>query len=245
MSHSSETKQLNVVIVDDSRLARAELRRLLKEIEFVTIIGEAANVDQAEDIIKSSDPDLILLDIQMPEKDGFELLEELDSVPYVVFITAYNEYAVKAFEVNALDYLTKPVNPKRLEEALVKVRNSMDEIHGHESKLHEESRVFVKDGERCWFVRVGDIFLMESNGNYAKVFFDNEHPMIHKSLNYLERRLDPDLFFRANRSQLINLKQIREIDPWFGQSIKIELQNGASVEVSRRQSKKFREKMSF
>lgn len=245
MSDSSKLKHLKVCIVDDSRLARAELRRLLKEFEFVTVIGEAANADQAVEVIKSNETDLILLDIQMPEKDGFQLLQELDSVPQVVFVTAYDEYAVRAFEVNALDYLTKPVNSKRLEEALLKVKNSLVDIPTNEELLLEDSRVFVKDGERCWFVRVGDIFLMESNGNYAKVYFDDERPMIHKSLNYLENRLDPDLFFRANRSQLINLKQIRQMDPWFGQSIKIGLQNGAVVEVSRRQSKIFREKMSF
>lgn len=245
MPHSSGTKQLKACIVDDSRLARAELRRLLEAFEFVTIIGEAANADQAVEVIESNEVDLLLLDIQMPEKDGFQLLEELDSVPHVVFVTAYDEYAVRAFEVNALDYLTKPVNPKRLEEALSKVKNSLVEIPANEELLQEESRVFVKDGERCWFVRVGDIFMMESNGNYAKVYFDDEQPMIHKSLNYLENRLDPDLFFRANRSQLINLKQIRQVDPWFGQSIKIELKDGSPVEVSRRQSKKLREKMSF
>lgn len=236
---------MKACIVDDSRLARAELRRLLEAFEFVTIVGEAATANQAADIIERSETDLVLLDIQMPDKNGFQLLEELDSVPHVVFVTAYDEYAVRAFEVNALDYLTKPVNPKRLEEALLKVKNSRLEVPGDDELLQEESRVFVKDGERCWFVRVGDIDLIESNGNYAKVYFDDVHPMIHKSLNYLENRLSPDLFFRANRSQMINLKRIEKVDPWFGQAIKIELANGASVEVSRRRSREFREKLSF
>ena len=241
----SPTKQITVCIIDDSRLARSEMWRLLADFDDIHISGEAANADQAFDIIKETDPDLLLLDIQMPGKNGFQLLEELDSVPHVIFVTAYNEYAVRAFEVNALDYLTKPVHPERLNEALLKVRNSRINRPQSNELLQEESRVFVKDGERCWFVRVGGIELIESNGNYAKLYFDDVHPMIHKSLNYLENRLSPDLFFRANRSQIINLKRIKEVDPWFGQTIKIELANGAAVEVSRRRSKEFREKLSF
>lgn len=243
MQESSE--EINVCIIDDSRLARAEMRRLLADFDDINITGEAANAEQAFEVIQRTEPGLLFLDIQMPGKDGFQLLEELDSVPHVIFVTAYNEYAVRAFEVSALDYLTKPVDPERLNEALLKVRNSRTNLPQNDEPLQEESRVFVKDGERCWFVRVGDIDLIESNGNYAKVHFDDEHPMIHKSLNYLENRLSPDLFFRANRSQIINLKRIKNVDPWFGQSIKIELANGASVEVSRRRSKEFREKLSF
>jgi len=239
------TEKIEACIIDDSRLARAELKRLLADVGNVSITGEAANAEEAAEVIEATHPDLILLDIQMPGKDGFRLLEELDSVPHVVFVTAYDEYAVKAFEVNALDYLTKPVNPERLEEALHKVRTSRVQTPDSSEKLHEESRVFVKDGERCWFVRVGDIFLIESEGNYARVHFDDQQPMILKTLTYLEKRLKPDLFFRANRSQIINLKRIEKVDPWFGQSMKLELANGESVEVSRRRSKEFRERMSF
>jgi two-component system LytT family response regulator len=239
------TEEINVCIIDDSRLARAEMRRLLANFDDINVTGEAANAEQAFEVIQRTEPGLLFLDIQMPGKDGFQLLEELDSVPQVIFVTAYNEYAVRAFEVNALDYLTKPVDPKRLNEALLKVRNSSTILPQSDEPLQEESRVFVKDGERCWFVRVGDIDLIVSNGNYAKVHFDDEHPMIHKSLSYLETRLSPDLFFRANRSQIINLKRIENVDPWFGHSIKIELANGVSVEVSRRRSKEFREKLSF
>ena len=236
---------IDVCIIDDSRLARAELRRLLADYEYVRVTGEAANADQAVEVIEKNGPDLIFLDIQMPGKDGFRLLEELDTVPNVVFVTAYDEYAVKAFEVNALDYLTKPVKSSRLEEVLLKVKNT--QIHSFENSthLHEESRVFVKDGERCWFVRVGDIFLIESDGNYAKIHFEDQQPMILKTLDYLEKRLNPELFFRANRSQIVNLRRIERVDPWFGQSIRIELANGVSVEVSRRRSKEFRERMSF
>lgn len=243
MQESSE--EINVCIIDDSRLARAEMRRLLADFDDINITGEAANAEQAFEVIQRTEPGLLFLDIQMPGKDGFQLLEELDSVPHVIFVTAYNEYAVRAFEVSALDYLTKPVDLERLNEALMKVRNSRTNLPQNDEPLQEESRVFVKDGDRCWFVRVGDIDLIESNGNYAKVHFDDEHPMIHKSLNYLENRLSPDLFFRANRSQIINLKRIKNVDPWFRQSIKIELANGESVEVSRRRSKEFREKLSF
>lgn len=240
---------MRTYVVDDSRLARNELIRLCESIEMIEIVGQASNADDALAEIPKCTPDLLLLDIQMPEMDGFELLERLDSVPQVIFVTAYNEYAVRAFEVNALDYLTKPVNATRLSRAVSKAAANMDEIVSHSTETKEaltgDDRVFVKDGERCWFVPVGDIFLLESEGNYTKIHFDDERPLIHKTLTYLENRLDATHFFRANRSQIINLKRIKTVDPWFGNRLKVTLFEGPEVEISRRQTQEFRELMSF
>lgn len=241
--------EMNVFIVDDSRLARNELHRIIETVPGYNVIGEAENADKAIAEIMELSPDILLLDIQMPGKDGFELLESLDEVPHVIFVTAYNEYAVKAFEVNALDYLTKPVDSGRLIKALHKasavITSEADSGKKEREIMTEDSRVFVKDGEQCWFVRLGDISLFEADGNYTQIFFSDDKPRINKSLTYLEERLDSSVFFRANRSQMINLKHIKQVDPWFSKSIKITLENGKEIELSRRQTQLFKEIMSF
>jgi len=239
---------MNIAIIDDSRLAREELRRQVEQNTSHDVIGEAVNADEAEHLVETQNPDLLLLDIQMPGRDGFELLEQLEPVPQVIFVTAYDEYAIKAFEVNALDYLTKPVDSQRLQEALLKAQEQVDtrQDTDHDRKiLTEDDRVFVKDGKHCWFVRLGDIELFESKGNYSVLHMDDDKPMIKRSLNYLEKRVDSALFFRTNRSEMINIKKITTIDPWFNQSITVSLANGRQVEISRRRSQEFRDKMSL
>jgi two-component system, LytTR family, response regulator len=192
------------LIIDDERLARNELKKLLDAIPEIEVIGEAANATEGIEKIESLHPDLVFLDIQMPGKTGFEMLEELTVSPDVIFVTAFDEYALKAFEVNALDYLMKPVEPKRLQEAIQKLKKAEEvesEGSANRSMLGESDQVFVKDGERCWFVKLGDVKLFESVGNYAKVYFGTNKPLILKSLNALEERLDDKVFFRANRSK--------------------------------------------
>ena len=241
---------MKVVIVDDERLARAELTQLLGEYDDVQIIGEAKNVDEATDLLKEKDADVVFLDIQMPEKNGFELLEQLPACPDVVFVTAYDEYAIKAFEVNALDYLLKPVDPKRLSETLDKLRprispekeENSDEKPG---KLSISDRIFIKDGEKCWFVELDKVRMFESEGNYVKVHFDNFRPLILRSLNNLEDRLDSKHFFRANRKYIINLKWVSRIESWFNGGLQVELREGEKVEISRRQAIKFKDLMSL
>jgi two-component system LytT family response regulator len=239
---------LKVILIDDERLARSELKRLLQEFPDVEIIGEAANADEAIEKIESLNPDLIFLDIQMPGKTGFDLLTQLDKAPHVIFVTAYDEYALKAFEVNALDYLMKPVEPKRLADALLKVKQKDEEemlSYNNRGILGEHDQVFVKDGERCWFVKLSDVRLFESVGNYAKVFFGNNKPLILKSLNALEERLDEKVFFRANRKHIINLRMIEKIEPYFNGGLLLDLIGGEKIEVSRRQAVKFKEMMSL
>lgn len=239
---------MRALIVDDERLARKELNTLLEEYDNIEIIGEAANVDEAYEMINELSPDLLFLDIQMPGKTGFELLEMLDEVPKVIFTTAYDEFALKAFEVNALDYLLKPIQDDRLRDSISKLPEASAKpkpAETTEKKLGLEDQVFVKDGDRCWFVSLSNIRVFESDGNYIKVYFDNNRPMIHKSLNALDEKLDTRSFFRASRKHIINLSWVESIEPWFNGGLMVRLKGGDKVEVSRRQAAKFKDMMSL
>jgi two-component system, LytTR family, response regulator len=169
----------------------------------------------------------------------------------VIFTTAYDEYALKAFEVNALDYLMKPVEPRRLADALQKLQLAEEKESAsnmpsfNRGMLSEHDQVFVKDGERCWFVKLSEVRLFESVGNYAKVFFANNKPLILKSLNALEERLDERVFFRANRKHIVNLRMIDKVEPYFNGGLLLDLHGGEKIEVSRRQAVKFKEMMSL
>jgi two-component system LytT family response regulator len=240
-----------VVIIDDERLARNELKKLLQDFSDIEVIGEAANATEGLEKIENLSPDFIFLDIQMPGKTGFDMLTELEKAPHVIFTTAYDEFALKAFEVNALDYLMKPIEPKRLADAIQKIQMADEKemvasLAGiSRGLLTENDQVFVKDGERCWFVKLNEVRLFESVGNYAKVFFGTNKPLILKSLNALEERLDEKVFFRANRKHIVNLRMIEKIDPYFNGGLLLELHDGEKVEVSRRQAVKFKEMMSL
>lgn len=242
---------MRAIIIDDERLARAELKKLLQEFPEVEIVDEAANAEEGIAKIESLQPDLIFLDIQMPGKTGFDMLSQLERAPQVIFTTAYDEFALRAFEVNALDYLLKPVEPKRLADAIHKLQQAEareQKVSGeftNNSILGEHDQVFVKDGERCWFVKLSEIRLFESVGNYAKVFFGPHKPLILKSLNALEERLDEKFFFRANRKHIVNLRLIEKIEPYFNGGLLLELKGGEKIEVSRRQTVKFKEMMSL
>ncbi len=242
---------MKAILIDDERLARAELRKLLQDFPEIQILDEAANAQEGIEKIEALQPDVIFLDIQMPGKTGFDMLAELDRAPHVIFTTAYDEFALKAFEVNALDYLQKPIEPKRLADAIHKLKAEADKDEKPEeefvnnSLLTENDQVFVKDGERCWFVKLSEIRLFESVGNYAKVFFGPNKPLILKSLNALEERLDEKTFFRANRKHIVNLRMIDKIESYFNGGLLLELKGGEKIEVSRRQTVKFKEMMSF
>jgi two-component system, LytTR family, response regulator len=243
---------IRAIIIDDERLARNELRKLLIDFPEIEVVAEGANANEGLEKIETINPDLVFLDIQMPGKTGFDMLAELDKAPHVIFTTAYDEYALKAFEVNALDYLLKPVEPRRLADAIQKLHIQEEKeqtLNGEASinreMLHEDDQVFVKDGERCWFVKLSEIRLFESVGNYAKVFFGPNKPLILKSLNALEERLDEKTFFRANRKHIVNLRLIDKIEPYFNGGLLLEMKGGEKIEVSRRQTVKFKEMMSL
>lgn len=235
------------LIIDDERLARNELKKMLNDYKDIEVVGEAVNAKDGLEKIESLNPDLLFLDIQMPDKTGFELLSELEKSPRVIFTTAYDEYAIKAFEYNALDYLLKPIEPQRLNDAIQKLQSEENEktIITSTNKLFENDQVFVKDGDNCWFVRLANIRLFESVGNYARVYFDENKPLILKSLNALEERLDERVFFRANRKHIVNLRMIEKIDTYFNGGLLLEMKGGEKIEVSRRQAVRFKEMMSL
>ncbi len=238
--------KIKTLLIDDEELARNELKFLLKDFSQIQIVGEASNADEAISMIDSLKPDLLFLDISMPGKNGFELLEELTQTPEVIFVTAFDEFAIKAFEANALYYILKPIKQERLQRAIEKAEKHIEEHQGQESgNLSSDSQVFIKDGEKCYFIRIGDIFLLESAGNYVKVFFENKKPLLHKSLNLLEEKLPQEIFFRVNRQQMINLNYIQNIESYFKGGLHVTLKSGHTVEVSTRQAVRFKELMSL
>ncbi|WP_452221886.1 LytR/AlgR family response regulator transcription factor [Lacinutrix salivirga] len=240
---------LKAVIVEDSRLARNELKELFKAHKEIELVGEAENVDDGFELINKTNPDLLFLDINMPEKDGFELLEMLDEVPITIFTTAFDEYAIKSFEYNAFDYLLKPINQKRFSSSISKVierNSSIPLVNGKkEEVLTLDKQIFIKDGEKCWLVKIQDIFIFEIVGNYTRVFFEEYKPLIYKSLSQIEEKLPSDVFFRANRQQIININHVKKVVSWFNGKLKIEMNSGEEIEISRRQSYIFKDRLSF
>ena len=241
-------KKYKTLVIDDERLAREELKSILANFSQIYIIGEARNGDEGIEMIADLEPDLIFLDVSMPGMTGFEMLKKLEHIPRVIFVTAYDEFALKAFEVNALDYILKPLDPNRLSEALDKLKSSdEDEFESDEPieelnrKLGVNDKVFIKDGEKCYFVKLSEVRMFESDGNYVKVYFDKNRPLILRSLNSFEERLDVTHFFRANRKFIINLDWVVGIENWFNGGLQVELRTGDKVEVSRRQAIRFRE----
>lgn len=239
---------MKALIIDDEALARRELRTLLRAHPEIEIVGEAGNVTEALQLLEAEPADLIFLDIQMPGRTGFDLIGLLPAPPpQVIFVTAYDEFALRAFEVNALDYLMKPVHPERLASALRKLQAgpASDEpaaAPASEIPLNPDDRVFLRDGDRCWFLPVKEIRMLESAGNHTVLHFGTDKAMIYRTLNSMEARLPASLFFRANRSQILNLHQISGVEPWFSGSLKVRLQSGEEIELSRRQSQLFRDR---
>jgi two-component system LytT family response regulator len=236
---------MRIYIVEDSRLARQELRTLLAAIPDADIVGEAAELSAARDAIEALLPELLLLDVELPGATGFDLLDQLEHLPLVVFTTAYDQHALAAFERNALDYLLKPIDPVRLEAAIARARERLRPAPrtAPAAKKGADDMVFLRDGERCWFVRLGDVAGFEACGNYAQAWFDGQHPLINRTLTALEERLDTQLFFRASRSHLINLRWVQAIEPWRNDGYRVLLRDGHQVEVSRRQAKLLRERL--
>lgn len=243
---------LRVLVVDDARLARRELRTLLAELPDVECVGEADDVPSAREAIARLYPDVVLLDIQLPSGSGFDVLDDLSPLPSVVFVTAYDQYAVRAFESNALDYLLKPVVAPRLSTALDKVRARMAEQV--DARMPEPSgpallaahdQVFLRDGERCWFVALGEIRRIVVDGNYARVWFRDQNALLARSLSGLESRMEPGLFFRANRNTLDNLRMVRTVEPSVADGYDLGLDDGSHVEVSRRQGRELRERLAL
>ena len=254
---------MRALIVDDERLARAELRRLLAAHPDIEIVGEAAHAGEARDRIAQLGPDLLLLDIEMPGESAFDLLASLDAAPAVIFTTAFDAHAVRAFEVSALDYVLKPIDPARLAAALDRAREAVRPSGSPEAPFERGEtgggdpdgfaggaggraprgidRVFVRDGDRCWFVRLSEVAVIESDGNYARLDVPGQ-PLLPRSLSYLEARLEPG-FFRASRKHLVNLRLVDRVEPGPGGGLVLILPGGREIEMSRRAAQRFRAKM--
>jgi two-component system LytT family response regulator len=227
---------MKALVVDDEPLARRELRRLLGEYPWIQVVGEAGDIDEARALIETLSPDVVFLDIQMPGGTGFDLLTQLDRVPRIVFTTAYDQYAVKAFDVNALDYLLKPIEPERLSTALRKIQGT-PVSRDMDAPLEQ---LFIRDGPRCWFVSLREVSVFSAEGNYVRLLWGKERPLLGRSLTALEEKLDPKRFFRANRSQIVNLDFIQQVELGEGGRLHVQLRDGPEIEVSRRQARLFR-----
>lgn len=252
-------KEFKSLVIDDERLAREELKSVLSDFTEINVIGEAQNGDEGIEMIQKLQPDLIFLDVNMPGMTGFEMLKKLENIPYVIFITAYDEFALKAFEVNALDYILKPIDTDRLTEAIDKLKEKEESEFESEEEakverkdrfLSTKDRVFIKDGERCYFVALSEVRMLESDGNYVKVYFGKNRPLILRSLNSFESRLNPEEFFRANRKFIINLSWVHSIENWFNGGLRVELNHEIdgkheTVDISRRQAIRFKDLFSL
>lgn len=237
---------MKAIIIDDERLARQELKNLLASYKEIEVIAECSDAIQAKEKINELKPDIIFCDIHMPGKSGLELVEEISATIDVVFVTAHDEHAIKAFELNAFDYLLKPVQADRLAETIKKLSiKDMATRIDNDAPLTEKDMVFIKDGDKCWFVRLSDIRLFESEGNYVRVYFENFRPLILRSLNSLETRLNEKQFFRASRKHMINLSYIASVETWFNGGLNVKLKDGKEIEISRRQAVKLKDMMSL
>ena len=237
---------MNILIVDDSRLARKELVDILKDIPGTKVIAEAVDVNTAVTAINTHKPDLVLLDIHLPDGDGFDVLEKSSITPHVIFTTAYEQHALRAFEVNALDYLLKPVTHERLEVAIQRSRSKQTCINQISTPTQPKTRtdqIFVRDGEHCHFIRLSDLRLINVEGNYIRLYFLDTKTMLARSMNYIEEKLDPQVFFRVNRQQIVNMDYVASIEPWVNEGLLIKLTDGTQVEVSRRQARELKQRL--
>ena len=230
---------MKALIVDDEPLARRELRRLLAAHPDVEVVGEAGGADEAEQALAASGADLLFLDIQMPRRTGMQLLESLEDAPQVVFTTAHDEHALRAFELGALDYLLKPIAPARLATALERVRQRMAMPAGE--ALPMTRPLLVRDGDEPCLVTLQDISVIEAAGNYVQLHFGERRPLLLHALSALERRLDPDHFFRASRSLIVNLDHVERFETGVRLELIAHLRGGRTVAFSRRQSQDFRQ----
>ncbi|MBN1643077.1 MAG: response regulator transcription factor [Anaerolineae bacterium] len=243
---------MRTLIVDDEAPARERLRRLLAGVEGATLVGEAASGAEAVELIEALSPELVLLDIQMPDLDGFGVIDALEAPPLIIFVTAYDAYAIRAFEVNALDYLLKPFSRARLEEAMHRARAALTDKRAFTDRLRPVlesltaqgqylTRLAVHDRDR---IRVLDAALVDwigVEGEGALVHVGGQAYPIRRTLTDLASRLDPSTFFRANRSAIVNLNHVQEVIPWFRGSHRLRLTSGAEVDLSRAQARALRQ----
>jgi len=239
-------KKFKALIVDDERLARKELNLMLADFTEIEIIGEAADVDSAKEIINELKPDIVFLDIQMPGESGFDLVNSISMETQIVFVTAFDEYAIRAFEVNALDYLLKPVNPSRLKGAISRLTAGENKSEGKLRKLNPEDRLLIVINNRLQFIKVDSIIFISSAGDYTEILTTSKLKGITlKPIKEWEFRLPENMFIRIHRSTIVNMEYIERFEEWFQNSYRIYLKNiSEPFDVSRRYSIKLKEKFS-
>ena len=244
----TNARPIRALVVDDEPLAREMIREMLADDSDVEIVAECANGREAVEAINSLTPDLVFLDIQMPEVGGFEVLEsfEREATPYVIFVTAYDQYAVRAFEVHAFDYLLKPFDRERFDAAWQRVKTQIKLDQGGERERHilallEElktgprhlERLVIKNGGRVFFLNVDDVHCIESEGNYVRVYDDQKAYMLRETISSLEEQLDPRQFRRIHRSAIVKIDKIKEMQPWFHGEYRVIMENGKQLTLSR------------
>jgi len=230
------------IIVEDSRLARLELKSQLAQIANITLVAEAENIEQANQLVAQHKPDLLFLDINLPDGNGLDFLATLTPAPKVIFTTAFEQYALQAFEQNAVDYLLKPFTLERLQAACSKLFT--DDVESSAPKDNElmtlDSRFFVKDGQKCWLIQLAQVEQFQAMSNYTQVYFDQQKPLVYRTLAQIETRLPQDKFFRVNRSHIVQLSYVNNVALCASGGLELTLKSGAVVEVSRRQTSQFK-----
>jgi two-component system LytT family response regulator len=251
---------MKAVVVEDSRLARAGLVRMLGAFPHIDVVGEADHPDSALPLIRGARPDVLFLDIQMAGANAFELLaqlrdelqDELQALPRIVFTTAHAEYAIRSFDFDTVDYLLKPISQERLAQAIRKLgvqASTVGDMAPHADTiappLDEKSKIFIKDGERCHMVSLEAISCFESCRNYVQVYFGSQHAYVKKSLGSVEERLPKSMFFRVSRQHIVNLHAIAAIEETMSAGYSLTLDNGKKLEISRRNAAELKETLSL
>lgn len=253
------TTSIRTLIVDDEPLARERVRSLLAEQPGMTVIGEAQDGDQAVEEILAHQPDLVFLDVQMPKKTGFDVIQAVgaDRMPAVVFVTAYDQYALKAFDVHAVDYLLKPFDRERFEGAVDRARRHFNASDNgalksqllrlvqelQPSSAPRQERLIVKTGGRLFFLRADEIDWIEAAGNYVRIHVGKDAHLLRETMNSIEARLDPKLFLRIHRSRIVNMERVKELHPWFNGDYAVILRDGTKLMLSRGYRDKLQERL--
>lgn len=243
MNLSTTDKPLNAIIIDDERMARQELLRLLKKHPNITVVEQAENIDEGFEEIQKHQPDIIFLDIEMPGGTGLSLAEKLNGEIPIVFCTAYDEFAVDAFALNAVDYLVKPIVPERLAETIEKLAEK--ESPTIEAILDDNFKLMVKFNDHMKIIPLGDIICFESVGNHAAIYTSQGKAYLHSSLNKIESRLNSNNYFRASRLHIVRLDAISQLEQNINHGLSAEMNDGKVIEISRRQASKLKAQLGF
>jgi two-component system, LytTR family, response regulator len=234
--------RFTAILVDDERLARKELRSMLAEHEIIDVVGEAETVTQAAELVHAKNPDVLFLDIQLPGETGFDLLERITPACKIIFVTAFDAYAIRAFEVNALDYLLKPINPARLAQAIERLTTHASAPGPTVRALEYEDRLFIEVDERSRFLKVSDIIVISAMGDYSQILSsDGQKSLVLKPLKHWEERLPAKHFTRIHRSTIINVDYVERVESWFNRSYRVHIrQLDEPLVMSRRYAAQFK-----